>query len=471
MHPMLHDDTESEVGATLAIALGPPGSNGRVHMLGIGGVGMAGLALLLKSKQWMVTGCDAYPGNLLPWLQLQGIPTTIGHDPMHLSERPAFIVRSPAVAWSEPELVDARERGIPVIDRGRLLPELLKSRNTIAVAGTHGKTTTSSMIAWMLAVGGQPVSYCIGGVCPGLGAVARVDPVGWMVVEADESDGTLRYYHPDIAVITSIDLDHVDYFQNQRQLVEVFETFVGHSRFCITPYGFGLSLADVDCTTFGFEPEATVQARQPELTAAGSTFELVISGEQHGSVHLSVPGRHNILNALAAIAAGNRAGWPVPRMVSALSTFTLPRRRYEQVAIGRGIRVISDYAHHPVEIAALIEQARLASPKRIVAVFQPHRYSRTKAFQKEFVDVLQVLGRVILAPVYSASEAYIAGGTSEELLTESIRRGCGQFELADSVEDAWARLQGTWCEGDLVLVIGAGDVDQIGGWAASELAE
>lgn len=459
--------------AALAAALRTPQASDRVHMLGIGGVGMAGLALLLKSNGWEVSGCDAVAGGLLPWLADQGIRATVGHDPAHLDPAPTFLVRSPAVGWSEPELAAAVQRGIPVIDRGRLLPELLKRRRTIAVAGTHGKTTTSSMVAWGLVDSGQPASYCIGGTCPGLGAVARVERDGWTVVEADESDGTLRYYHPDIAVITSIDLDHVDYFEDDAALFALFETFAAQARHRVVPHGCALRTAGMPgrTLTFGLEPDASVRADEVRLLPDRTSFQVHVQGAPWGRVELPVPGLHNVLNALAALAAASLAGQDLATVSAALARFSLPRRRFEEVARGQGIRVISDYAHHPVEIAALIGQARLAAPRRIVAVFQPHRYSRTKAFLGAFIDVLSGLDVVVLAPVYAASEPWIEGGTSDDLYAEARRRGLEHIENARSLEEAAARLRASWRSGDLVLIIGAGDVEQIGTMAGRWLAE
>jgi UDP-N-acetylmuramate--alanine ligase len=440
-------------------------------MLGIGGVGMAGLALLLKEKGWQVSGCDAYPGPLLTWLNDLGISAVVGHDPDHLSSALMFLVRSPAVPWSEPELQTAMAAGIPVIDRGRLLPELLKSRPTIAVAGTHGKTTTASMIAWCLAASGRPHSYCIGGVCPGLGSVARVDTEGWTVVEADESDGTLRYYVPDIAVITSMDLDHVDYYNEPSRLNDVFGTFAGQAQKLIVPENEAMAFQTRTggVVSFGFGEKAAWRAVDVVMTANGSQFDVMVEGAHQGTVCLSVPGRHNIANALAAMAAGQWVGLTMVEMIAALAAFQLPRRRYELVASGQGIQVISDYAHHPVEISALLDQARLSNPKRIVAVFQPHRYSRTKAFRESFAEVLSKMDEVILVPVYAASEPFIEGGTSNELYASCHHRGFRKVQKSTSVRHAWELLRQVWRAGDLVLIIGAGDVDQIGTWAAEML--
>lgn len=465
----MHADPRPLEEEALAVFARGPEPDARIHLLGIGGVGMAGLALLVKSLGWRVDGCDAYPGPLLSWLAGQGIHATVGHGPEHLVPRPAALVRSPAVSWNEPELQEARRAGIPVIDRGRLLPVLLRGRRTVAVAGTHGKTTTASMIAWCLAASGQPVSYCIGGVCPGLDAVARIEPQGWIVVEADESDGTLQYYHPDVGVVTTMDLDHVDYYRDEAAMTAIYRAFAEQSGHVVLPSaGTGSCRAGFPGTavTFGWDAADGARATGVHLEAGGSTFVAEMAGLAPLTVHLAIPGRHNVSNALAALAAVRMCGVEPEVAARALAAFRLPRRRFETVVDAAGIRVISDYAHHPVEIAALIDQALLLVPRRTLAVFQPHRFSRTRAFRSEFIDVLSRLDHVMLAPVYSASEPFVEGGTSADLQQEAERRGLTRIALSDSLESAWARLRDGLQPGDLVLIIGAGDVDKIGPWAA-----
>jgi UDP-N-acetylmuramate--alanine ligase len=450
------------------------GSPGTVHMLGIGGVGMAGVALMLSRLGWRVSGCDAYSGPLLPWLAQEGISCTLGHHPSHLIPRPDFIVRSPAVHWNQPELLDARRLGVPVIDRGRLLPELLAPYQSIAVAGTHGKTTTASMIAWCLQRAGHKTSFCIGGVCPGLGAVAHAEKDGWMVVEADESDGTLRHYRPNYAVVTSMDMDHVDYFQHEKMLMETYGTFVDSADLAVYPaadhQASHLMEHHPNRCSFGINSDSDMAAFHPELQADRSTFLLRQKGHDLATIQLGVPGRHNILNALAASAVVLKAGVTLASIQSSLTSFRLPQRRYEIIAEGKGRTVISDYAHHPAEIAALLAQARLRGARRLVAVFQPHRYSRTKAFIGEFADVLGTVDQLILVPVYAASEPYIEGGTSDNLLQVMSDRKMEHVELSASVADAWEKLKKIWQPDDLILIIGAGDVELVAKWAGEELS-
>lgn len=440
-----------------------------VHMAGIGGVGMAGLALLLKAGGRDVTGCDAVAGSLFPWLHEQGITCATGHDPAHLEHAPSWVVRSPAVALDEPELVAARARGIPVVDRGRVLPELLHRYRAAAVAGTHGKTTTASMLAWILVSSGVRTSFCIGGVCPNLGAVARAEPEGAMVVEADESDGTLQFYAPDVAVITNMDLDHVDFFRDAQGQRDVYARFAAQARVVIVlhddPAAGWIADAARETRSFGFAPGAGVRAERCALDAHGSSFDVLVHDRLLARITLGVSGRHNILNALAAIAAAMEWGIEPSVIAAALASFRLPRRRFEQVVDGP-VKVFSDYAHHPAEIDALIQQARLLNPRRLTGVFQPHRYSRTRAFKKEFAASLSALDDLVLAPVYAASEEPLAGGTSVDLHEAFIAAGARHVRLAASLEDAWRQLESGTRDGDVVLIIGAGDVEQLGTWAA-----
>lgn len=451
------------------------GVPGRVHMLGIGGVGMAGLALLLKERGWQVTGCDTYPGALLSWLDAQGIQSEVGHDACHLDTRPDFIVRSPAVSPGEGELIQAQRMNIPVIERGRILPGLLHHYRTIAVAGTHGKTTTASLIAWIIKQTSEKTSYCIGGVCPCLGAVAHAEKEGTMVVEADESDGTLRYYEPDAAVVTSMDIDHVDFFRDTDTLISTYREFAYSARLVVyhveDPNSADMLESHPCAVSVGLTATADIHAENILLESDRCEFDVINNKRRLGRVCLGVPGRHNILNALSAMAVCLHYGVEFSVISRALSSFRLPLRRYELVVKGTGVTVVADYAHHPVEIAALLAQAQLTGAKRILGVFQPHRYSRTKAFLASFVDVLSKLDHVVLAPVYSASEPFIAGGTSDDLYREFCARGLERQCLAHSVPHAWELLRPLIKPGDLVLIIGAGDVEIIGTWAKEVFTE
>jgi len=292
-----------------ALLARPPGA---LHFIGIGGVGMAGLALVMKERGWSVDGCDAYDGALIDWLRGRGIRCGIGHDPAHLQPAPDFIVRSPAVRRTEPEIEWAQAHDIPIIDRGRLLPAVLDHYRLVAVSGTHGKTTTSSMIACILRASGVRTSWVIGGVCPVLGTVAHAENDGVVVVEADESDGTLQYYRPEIAVITTMDLDHVDYYRNEEQLAGVYGAFARSARTTVypasDPAAQRLLQGRDGAVSVSIGPGGSLCADIASADARGTEFILRDDRGRQATFRLPVTGRHNVVNALCAVAAAEALG-------------------------------------------------------------------------------------------------------------------------------------------------------------------
>jgi UDP-N-acetylmuramate--alanine ligase len=449
--------------------LGARGS--RVHFAGIGGVGMAALAFHLRERGLRVSGCDVSEGSITRWLRGLGIDVRAGHDPAHAAEAD-WLVRSPAVARETPELREALRRGLPVFDRGVVLPRLLDGMTSVAVSGTHGKTTTTAMIAQALRAGGIRAGFCIGGEVPALGGVAGPCGDPYLVVEADESDGTAALYEPDVAVVTNAELDHVDHFADEEAFRRCLARFARNARrravVCADdPRCAGLAERAL---TFGLGPEADVRAAGLALAPLGASFRVVARGADLGEVRLPVPGRHNVLNALAAVAAVLELGAPFEAAAEGLRAFAPARRRFERVGEGRGISVISDYAHHPTEVRALLEQARALGAARIVAVFQPHRYTRTAAFAEAFPPAFEGVEELVLTPVYAASERPVEGGRIGDLHRAFRRRGAPPARLAYSLLDAWARIRKIWRPGDVLLVVGAGDVEQIARWAAADLA-
>ena len=442
--------------------IGTPGA--RVHLLGVGGIGMAGLARLLTVKGLAVTGCDGGAPRTLAWLRSCGISATTGHDPNHL-EGMDWAVFSPALPPDHPERVAAEKRGIPLYRRGQVLPVLAELWKTVAVSGTHGKTTTSSMIAHILRRCGVDASWCIGGELPPDGAPAGAGKSEWLVIEADESDGTLAHYAPEIAVITNIEFDHMEHFASKEAMVACFRTFARQARtavFCADdPEARQVGLA-VRGISYGLNENADFRAEDLEASRTGTRFRVRTPSGRGENVFLPLPGRHNVLNALAALAACDRCGIALEAAGAALASFTLPKRRFEPVAEARGIRVIADYAHHPSEIRALIAAAQQAGAERIWAVFQPHRYTRTRALGADFPPAFAGVAGVILAPVYAASEPPLEGGTSEDLLKHFWRHGGAPAELVKSLEEAAEAVAGRWKSGDWVLVVGAGDVEEVG---------
>lgn len=443
-----------------------------VHLLGIGGVGVAGVAVMLRARGLRVSGCDGSRSGITDWLQQAGIPVSIGHDPGHLDERPGWLVRSPAVRDVEPELGAAHRAGLPVFPRGVVLPALLHGRRSIAVSGAHGKTTTTAMIAHVLRSSGIDASFCVGGVVGGDGGVAAAgrDPV--IVVEADESDGTVALYAPDLAVVTNVELDHVDYFESQDELHDCFRQFGGQSRFILfgaDDPGAHAVFADLpNAEGFGLE-RGRWRADAVREESFAVSFDAVCDGRRLGRVELGIPGAHNVLNALAALAAAAHTGVPFEKTAAALASFRPVRRRFDVLARTEGRIVVSDYAHHPTEIRALMAQAGRLPYRRILAVFQPHRYTRTAALGRAFAESFGGVDYLVLAPTYAAFEDPVAGGDIRDLaqLFEAANRVPSW--CADSLLAAWEHIREKWRDGDALLIVGAGDVEKIAFWARDEL--
>ena len=465
-----------------------------VHLLGIGGVGVAGVALMLRARGLRVSGCDGARSNITDWLQQNGIPVSIGHSPQHVvgaglsrdllqpedsrhkaaPTKPAWIVRSPAVRDSEEEIRAANAADIPIFPRGVVLPALLAGQRSVAVSGSHGKTTTTAMIAHVLRTCGVDASFCVGGIVDETGCVASVGRDAVMVVEADESDGTVALYSPDIAVITNIELDHVDFFQSETELHDCFQKFgrqSGSIIFCADDPGARAVFENFpNAESFGFDGGTSRAANVIESPFAIS-FDVLCDGKPMGRVELGVPGRHNVLNALAAIATASRFEIPFGKIASSLLTFRPVRRRYEILARTEKRIVISDYAHHPTEIRALMKQAEMLPYKRILAVFQPHRYTRTAAFGADFARSFGGVDHLVLAPTYAAFEDPVPGGDSSDLARLFEQANHVSSCCADSLLAAWEHIRDKWRDGDALLIVGAGDVEKIGFWARDFLTK
>jgi len=405
-------------------------------MLGIGGIGMAGLAFLLKERGHIVSGSDVQENRQTEWLRNKGISIQ--------NEVPAdaeWTIRSRAVPDSHPDVVAAVG---PVSWRGDVLPELLHDRFTIAVSGTHGKTTTASMIAQILDCG-----YCIGGEVTGFDGVARDGEM--MVVEADESDGTVANYHPDIAVITNIEYDHMEHHENVEAFEGCFKKFIANAK---------------EKVIYCADDPAAAQLCKDNPKSVPYTFE---------PLKVSLPGKHNQLNASAALAVTrllanpdvvSSKGWKnEAEIFQTLEKLKPIKRRFEVVFEGE-YTVVSDYAHHPTEIRALIDTAlETLKPKRLLGVFQPHRYTRTRALGADFPPAFQGVEKLWLLPVYAASEEPMAGGTTEDLLKKFPTLGKPEVKSFHTLEKAWQNISDELKEGDCLLIIGAGDIDRMADWA------
>lgn len=456
----------------------------KVHFTGIGGIGMAGVAYILKRLGWEVTGCDAINNPMVKWLTSLGIPVEIGNAPSHvtsLDQKRDMLIRTPAVALSSLEIAEARNRRVNVYDRGILLAALSGLYNTISICGTHGKTTTSSFLAGILQhIMPEKTSWCIGGVSPHLGTVAggvsleNKSDRGILVAESDESDGTLALYTPQITVLTNLDLDHLEHFRDAEDLEDTFRSVLSRTTGCIVycadhPRASAIASEkyNAKAVSYGLSPDSDYRIFNSITTELSCSFMLAKKGEQTVNVTIGVPGRHNILNASAAIAAACESGIGFKEACTALEkTAALPARRFERIGNPDGFIVISDYSHHPTEIAALIEATHNLPHKRILAIFEPHRYTRTKILLSSFPAAFIGVDVLVICPVYSASENAICGGTSADLYAEFRTKAADDIKipipiLAKSLETATAYVKAILQPGDIVLVIGAGDVNMI----------
>ena len=440
---------------------------GHVHLVGIGGIGMAGVARHLAHRGFTVSGSDEVESRVTEWLRGHGITVTCGHAADQLGAHVQWVIKTPAVSDSNPELVAARERGLPVFRRGAALPALLRGSHSVAVSGTHGKTTTSAMIAHILQHAGRDPSFCIGGELEQLGGVAGVGKGEAFVVEADESDGTVVLYEPDIAVVTNVEYDHMEHFPDEESFVDCFRRFISQARKSVVVCAddpIAASLAP-GATTFGFSESAMVRGTHFEPAGDRCGFQIRWGDGAGTDVELPVPGNHNAVNAVGAATAARELGVEPAAIADALACFQPARRRFEQVWADDDVRVISDYAHHPTEVRAVIQTARQLGGRRVRAIYQPHRYTRTLALRDQFPPAFDGLDELILVPVYAASEAPIVGATSEDLLQAVNKRGSIIASFEQDLRVAWDRLRGSAEPGDILLILGAGDVERIVDWA------
>ena len=436
-----------------------------VHMIGVGGMGMAGVAYQLFMRGFHVTGSDAYSSRVTDWLQRKGIQVHIGHAEQHLSPEVDWVIKTSAIPASHVELQAACLRDLPVFARGAVLSALLDGHRSVVVCGTHGKTTTAAMITTILREAGRDPSHCIGGEAKHLGGVAHVGRGCELIVEADESDGTLAHYRPDLAVVTNIEFDHMDYFKNEVEYEQCFEIFVKACRDRIVywrddPIAHKLVGTRKATTSFGVHPQADLRLLRSQMEPMQSHLWLGLPGGDQVCVVVPLPGMHNVWNAVAACTVGHVLGLE-PSELSRLHAFRSVRRRFDVLLDGDNVMVVSDYAHHPTEIQALLTTAAGLGRSRIIMVFQPHRYTRTRILGAQFPLALSSADHLILVPVYTAFEEPVAGGTTDDLWQHMEVRQRERVELADSLDDAWARLVSVIQPGDLLLVVGAGDVESL----------
>jgi UDP-N-acetylmuramate--alanine ligase len=429
----------------------------RLHFVGMGGAGMSGLALVAKQLGARVSGSDAADSAYCDRLRASGIEPRIGHDPANVPED-AEVVVSTAIPDDNPELAVARERGQHVLHRGDLLGEVSRLKRTVAVGGTHGKTTTASMLAHAMIECGRDPGFLIGGELSSTAGNAAWGAGDWAVIEADESDRSFLKLDRDVAVVLNVELDHHSTYGSLGELTEAFAEFARPARVRVLGPGVGLP-GDGDEVGFGIEA-GDLRAEQVELSASGSRFR--VDGAE---VELRVPGRHNVLNALAALAAGRALGLEVAEAGPALAGFLGACRRFEDHGrTAAGAQVFDDYAHHPTEVRATLEAARTLEPRRLIACFQPHLYSRTQKLARDFGAALALADLVAVLEIYPARErAEDFPGVSGLLVAEAAADAAHGRPVwwLPGMDDAEHWLAGDLGEGDVLLTLGAGNVDEL----------
>jgi UDP-N-acetylmuramate--alanine ligase len=441
-----------------------------IHFVGIGGSGMSGIAEILVNLGYRVTGSDRTRNDAVERLEQLGAKVHVGHEASHV-EGAHVVVYSSAVARDNVEVQAARQRGIPVIPRAEMLAELMRLKYGIAVAGTHGKTTTTSMIGAVLAEGRYDPTIVVGGRVTALGSNARLGQGEYLVAEADESDGSFLKLQPTIAVVTTIDEEHLDHYGSLAAIRDAFVAFVnkvpfyGSAVLCLDQPNIQLLMPRIEkrVVTYGLESSADLVGRRLRLEGLTSRFEVLQRGTPLGECTLQVPGRHNVLNALAAVGVGLDLEVPFITIQRALAAFTGVQRRFQVRGQARGVTVVDDYGHHPAEIRATLAAAKAGFDSRVVVVFQPHRYTRTFHLRQEFLTAFNQADVLIVMDIYAAGEAPMPGVTAADL-AEGIRAH-GHRDvtyLGGDRTHVIEHLAAVTRPGDLVLTLGAGDVGQLG---------
>lgn len=453
-----------------------PREIGPIHFVGIGGIGMSGIAEVLVNLGYAVQGSDAADNYNLDRLRKKGAKVSVGHKAENIDAAEVVVVSS-AIKRDNPELMAARERRIPVVRRAEMLAELMRLKSCVAIAGTHGKTTTTTMVATLLDAGGLDPTVINGGIINAYGSNARLGAGDWMVVEADESDGTFLKLPTDVAIVTNVDPEHLDHFKTFEAVQDAFRHFVenlpfyGFAVMCIDhPVVQGLvgRIEDRRIITYGENPQA--DARLVDLTAGGggSKFKVVIRDRKSGAVHeiadlaLPMPGRHNASNATAAIAVAYALGVSDEAIRKAMAGFGGVKRRFTKTGEWNGVTVIDDYGHHPVEIAAVLKAARDSYTGKVIAVVQPHRYTRLQSLFEEFCTCFNDADAVVVADVYAAGEAPIDGIDRDHFVAGLRAHGHREVIPLPAAPELAGIVKGLAKPGDLVVCLGAGNITQ---WA------
>ncbi|MBR1174767.1 UDP-N-acetylmuramate--L-alanine ligase [Bradyrhizobium sp. KB893862 SZCCT0404] len=453
-----------------------PREIGPIHFVGIGGIGMSGIAEVLVNLGYAVQGSDASDNYNLDRLRKKGAKVSVGHKAENVDGAEVVVV-STAIKRDNPELMAARERRIPVVRRAEMLAELMRLKSCVAIAGTHGKTTTTTMVATLLDAGGLDPTVINGGIINAYGSNARLGAGDWMVVEADESDGTFLKLPTDVAIVTNVDPEHLDHFKTFDAVQDAFRHFVENLPF----YGFAVmcidhpvvqtlvgKIEDRRIITYGENPQADVRFVDLTPMGGGSKFKVAFRDRKTGAVHeipdlmLPMPGRHNASNATAAIAVARELGVSDEAIRKAIAGFGGVKRRFTKTGEWNGVTVIDDYGHHPVEIAAVLKAARESTNGKIIAVVQPHRYTRLQSLFEEFCTCFNDADAVVVADVYAAGEAPIDGIDRDHFVAGLRAHGHREVVPLPAAPELAGIVKGLAKSGDLVVCLGAGNITQ---WA------
>ncbi|MGC4025397.1 MAG: UDP-N-acetylmuramate--L-alanine ligase [Mesorhizobium sp.] len=449
-----------------------PQTIGLVHFIGIGGIGMSGIAEVLHNLGYRVQGSDQAESANVQRLRAKGIECFVGHRAENIGEAEVVVV-STAIKKTNPELIAAREKLLPIVRRAEMLAELMRFRQAVAIGGTHGKTTTTSMVATLLEAGGLDPTVINGGIINAYGTNARMGEGEWMVVEADESDGTFLKLPADIAVVTNIDPEHLDHYGTFDKVREAFRQFVENVPF----YGFGVMctdhpevqalvsrIEDRRVITYGENAQADVRFTNHRMEGATSRFDVIIRDRKSGKhttindLSLPMPGRHNVSNATAAIAVAHELGLDDEAVKRGLSSFGGVKRRFTPTGNWNGVHVFDDYGHHPVEIKAVLSAARDATKGRIIAIAQPHRFTRLRDLFDDFSACFNDADTVLVAPVYPAGEDPIEGVNSQALVSRIRSGGHRDARLIESPQEIAPLVRKLAKDGDFVVFLGAGNI-------------
>ena len=453
-----------------------PPKLGPIHFIGIGGIGMSGIAEVMHNLGYTVQGSDASDNYNVRRLGEKGIRTFIGHEAKNVDEAEVVVV-STAIKRNNPELAAARERRLPVVRRAEMLAELMRFKSCVAVAGTHGKTTTTSLVATLLDAGGLDPTVINGGIINAYGTNARMGTGDWMVVEADESDGTFLKLPADVAIVTNIDPEHLDHFGSFDAIKDAFRSLIDNIPF----YGFAVMcidhpivqdlvgrIEDRRVITYGENPQADVRLIDVDTKGGQNRFQVLIRDRRPGirielsDLVLPMPGTHNALNATAAIAVAHELGVSPENIRKALAGFGGVKRRFTRTGEWNGATIFDDYGHHPVEIKAVLKAARASTDGNVVAIVQPHRYSRLNSLFDEFCTCFNDADTVIVAPVYAAGELPIPGADRDGLVAGLKSRGHRNVMALEKSEDLAGLVSAHAKPGDYVICLGAGNITQ---WA------